>query len=77
MPKHTEEIFTTFYKVGAVRSVSIVLQDAERARIAYQFNTGGRDVVHTKRGQPKDYRIGTALKFVRGLGIEAVTTDLS
>ena len=77
MLNQTEEVFGTFYKAGAVQSVAVVLEDLERAHIAYEFNTGRRGLVHTKRGQPKVYRIATALKFLHGLGIEAVTTDLS
>lgn len=77
MLNQTEEVFGTFYKAGAVQSVAVVLEDSERAHIAYEFNTGRRGVVHTKRGQPKVYRIATALKFLRGLGVVVVTTDIA
>lgn len=77
MSKITEDVFAAFNTAGAFRGVSLVLLDDQHAHIGYETNTGLHNVIHTARGQPKDYRIDTALKFLRGLGILNVTADLA
>lgn len=73
----TEDTFATINKAGALRGVSVVLLNEQHAHILYETITGIQDAIHTHRGQPKDYRIDTALKFLRGLGITNVGVDLT
>lgn len=73
----TEDTFATINQAGALRSVAVVLLNDLHAHVHYETITGVQGAIHTHRGQPKDYRIDTALKFLRGLGITNVAVDLS
>ncbi|WP_404995477.1 hypothetical protein [Cupriavidus pauculus] len=70
-----EDAFVLLYQTGAVRSVTIELGD-NGATIAFATNDGSGGVVFTKRGAPKRYRLDTAARLLRGLGIASVALDM-
>lgn len=71
-----EDIFAQIVGAGLVRSVSLEVRDGH-ASIVYRLIEGGTGSVHTKRGEVKQYRIETALRLLRSLGITSVAVDMS
>lgn len=76
MPKMREEVFEQVFRAGAVASVRVTVING-RAVINYRTGEGIDGCIHTKRGQPKEYRIETALRFLRAVGLAAVEVDMS
>lgn len=76
MDKVREDVFEQLFQKGAIRAVSLEMHDAH-ARIVYVAGDGSIGSIHTKRGQVKEYRTDTALRFLRGLGLANVTVDMS
>ena len=71
-----EDIFAQIVAAGLVRSVSVEVRDGH-ASIVYKLIEGGGGAVHTKRGEVKQYRVETALRLLRSLGITSVTVEMS
>lgn len=74
-----ENVFLTLFHSGAVRSVSLNVFEkngAVQATIEYLTLTGTRGTIFTKRAEPKAYRIDTAYKFLRGLGLVKFSSSL-
>lgn len=71
-----EDLVGDLFHTGAIRSFSLEVRDGH-AKIIYTLLDGSKGVVHTKRGEPKEYRIETALKLLRGLGLTDVRVDMS
>jgi hypothetical protein len=71
-----EDVFAQTFAIGAVRSVSLHVRGGH-VNVAYKLQDGSEGVVHTKRGVPKDYRIQTALKMLKQLGVSLVSVDLT
>ena len=75
MPKMREEVFEQVFRAGAIKSVKLVVCNG-RAVINYVTGENVDGCVHTKRGEAKQYRIETALRFLRSVGLVAVEVDM-
>lgn len=75
MPKMREEVFEQVFRSGAVASVRVTVLNG-RSVINYRTGEGVEGCIHTKRGQPKEYRIDTALRFLRSVGLSTVEVDM-
>ncbi|MBN3784579.1 hypothetical protein G3O06_44795 [Burkholderia sp. Ac-20345] len=69
-------MLTQVFRAGGIRSLTVVVVNG-RAWVSYLAGDGSKGCVHTKAGHVKYYRIETALKFVRQLGVESVTVDMT
>lgn len=72
-----EEGFSQIFASGGVRAVEMTMDSAGRAVIAYTLQTGVQGVVHTKRGDVKQYKPETAMRFLRSIGLARVCVDMS
>lgn len=75
MPKMREEVFEQVFRSGAIRSCKVVVTDG-RAVIHYVSGENVDGCIYTKRGEPKQYRIETALRFLCAVGLKAVEVDM-
>lgn len=71
-----EDVLGQVFRAGGIRSLSLTVVDG-RALVSYVAGDGTPGCVHTKAGNPKYYRIETALRFLRELGVESVTVDMA
>lgn len=71
-----EDLVGDLFGTGAIKGFRIEVREGQ-ALIHYTLLDGTPGCVHTKRGQPKQYRIETALKFLRGLGVVSVNVEMS
>ena len=71
-----EDVFAQVFELGSIQSVQLVIINAN-ARIAYTCLDSSTGVIHTKRGAVKEYRIETALRFLRHLGVNDVHVDMT
>lgn len=76
MQQLKEDFVADLFRTGAVKSFSLEIRDGH-AKIAYKLMDGTMGMVHTKRNEPKQYRIETALRFLRGLGLASVTVEMA
>lgn len=72
-----EEGFSQIFASGGVRAVEMTMDSAGRVVIAYTLQTGVQGVVHTKRGDVKQYKPETAMRFLRSVGLARVCVDMS
>lgn len=70
-----EDNFRLMFQEGSVRSVEVVMRDG-KAFIHFVLNSGADGQIETKRGQPKSYRIETALAMLREIGVAEVRVDM-
>lgn len=70
-----EDMFRVLFQEGSVRSVEVCVIDA-KAFIHFQLTSGAQGQIETKRGQPKSYRIETALQTLRHIGVVDVRVDM-
>lgn len=76
MPKQfREELFDQVFRSGGIKSVRVVVING-RAVINYVTGDGVDGCVHTKRGQAKEYRFETALRFLCSVGLAVVEVDM-
>lgn len=71
-----EDLVADLFRTGAIRAFCLEVRNGH-ANIVYTLLDGTKGVVHTKRGEAKDYRIETALRFLRSLGLAAVSVEMS
>lgn len=71
-----EDLVADLFRTGAIRAFSLEVRDGH-ACIVYTLLDGTKGVVHTKRGEAKEYRIETALRFLRSLGLAAVMVEMT
>lgn len=76
MPKMREEVFEQVFRSGAIKCTRVVVING-RAVINYVTGENVQGCIFTKRGQPKEYRIETALRFLCGCGLRVVEVDMS
>ena len=76
MQQMREEVFEQVFRAGAIKTTRVVVING-RTVINYLTGENVHGCVHTKRGQPKEYRIETALRFLCGCGLRAVEVDMS
>lgn len=70
-----EEVFEQVFRAGALMNVKLVLRDG-RASISFLAGDGADGLVITKRGDVKQYRVETALMFLRRCGFASVEVDM-
>lgn len=71
-----EDLVSDLFRTGAIKAFSLEIREGQ-ALIHYKMLDGTPGCIHTKRGQPKEYRIETALRFLRSLGVAGVTVDMA
>ena len=71
-----EDLVADLFRTGAIRAFCLEVRDGH-ATIVYTLLDGTRGVVHTKRGEAKEYRIETALRLLRSLGLVSVSVEMS
>lgn len=71
-----EDLVSDLFRTGAIRAFSLEVRDGH-AVIVYTMLDGTKGVVHTKRGVAKEYRIETALRLLRTLGLVSVTVEMN
>jgi hypothetical protein len=71
-----EEVFEQVFRAGALRNVRLVMREG-RTCISFMVGDGSEGVVMTKRGDLKQYRVETALVFLRRCGLAKVEVDMS
>lgn len=71
-----EDLVADLFRTGAIRAFALEVRDGH-ANIVYTMLDGTKGVVHTKRGEAKEYRLETALRLLRSLGLVAVTVEMS
>lgn len=64
------------FHTGAIRALSLEIREGH-ANIVYTLPDGTKGIIHTKRGAPKPYRIETALRLLRSLGLASVTVEMA
>lgn len=75
--KMREDVFQHVFSTGAIRSVSLSLDSQGRALVVYVQLDGATGSIYTKRGGLKLYRVETALRMLRGLGVATLTVDMT
>lgn len=70
-----EDMFGQMFQAGYIRSVCLEVRDGHAA-ITYQLAEGGNGTIHTKRGEVKQYRVETALRFLWCIGMDSVKVDM-
>ena len=70
-----QDVFETLFRAGAIRSVRVSMLNG-MAVISFVTTDGVEGNIYTKRGQVKKYRIETALRTLRAVGMAAVEVDM-
>lgn len=76
MPNMREDVLAQVFRAGAIRSLSLTVVDG-RVLVSYLTGEGEQGCVYTKAGNPKFYRVETALKFLHELGVQTCTVDMT
>lgn len=71
-----EDVLTQVFRAGGIRSLTVVVVDG-RALVSYVTGEGISGSIQTKAGHLKHYRVETALRFLRELGVESCSVDMS
>ena len=71
-----EEVFEQVFRAGALRNVRLVMRDG-RSSISFMTGDGSVGAIITKRGEVKQYRVETALVFLRRCGFSSGDVDMS
>lgn len=71
-----EDVLSQVFRAGGIRSLTVVVVDG-RAQVSYVTGEGIKGAVQTKAGHVKLYRVETALRFLRELGVESCSVDMS
>lgn len=74
MPKMKEEVFEAVFRTGAVKSVKLVPTGLNFIITYHVGDVSG--CIHTQRGEPKPYRIATAMRFLKRIGLADVGIDM-
>lgn len=73
----TEHVLNYLLSARAVRSIrlAVIDQAATRCHIVFMRKDGEAGHVVTRRGQPKVYRLSTAVALLNSLGVTACSVD--
>lgn len=75
----TENVFVSLFHAGGIRSVSLAVfekNDAVQVTINYVTGAGSRGSIFTKRAELKFYRLDTAYRFLKDIGLVRFTSEL-
>lgn len=76
MDQFREEVFEQIFRSGSIKSVGLQVGVNGRAVVVYVMQNGTTGMIYTKRGEIKNYRIETALRFVRSVGLVSVIVEM-
>lgn len=71
-----EDMFAQLYQAGALGEVRVELHKGYATVVFKLLADGVQGVVHTKRGEVKQYRVETALRTLWSIGLESVPVDM-
>lgn len=71
-----ENVFIELFRAGSIVSITLHVVDDRHAMVYYRLATGEMGRVFTKRGQPKEYVVQTALALLKSLGCLACEVDM-
>jgi hypothetical protein len=78
MASHMQEgVLATVFASGGIHSVSVSIVTGGRALVSYVTREGEAGCIYTKAGKPKMYRIETALRVLRSLGVDSCLVELA
>lgn len=71
-----EDMFAQLYHAGALGAVTVRVYPGHAIVSFKLLADGAEGVIHTKRGEVKQYRVETALRTLWSIGLHDVAVDL-